>query len=96
MLQLPALPKDPRWSVAYSDFTLNLSNIGDQRIVHVRFPFPIATKDIAFDPADRQHWTNRPEWVKRTWVSEEVGKQSGVKRLWFNIEFDLTPLFNAP
>ena len=96
LLQLPALPKDPRWSVAYSDFTLNLSNIGDQRIVHVRFPFPIATKDIAFDPADRQHWTNRPEWVKRTWVSEEVGKQSGVKRLWFNIEFDLTPLFNAP
>jgi len=46
--------------------------------------------------ADRKHWSNHPEGVQRTWVSKEVGKQSGVQRLWFNLEFDLSPLFDTP
>ena len=72
LLQMPPSPREDRTVVAYSDFTLNLSNIGSQRVLQVRFPFPLAGRHVTYDPKQRAFWTNRPEWVKRTWVSRET------------------------
>lgn len=79
------------YEIAYSDFTLHLSNIGDQQTLQARFPIIMAS-DYVTPTGDMAYWTNHPEWVTRTWIEEEINPPvEGVER-WFVIEFDLSLL----
>jgi len=81
----------PQIVAQYADFTLNLWNIGDQRTLKARFPMPVET-EYAELLGKCAYWTNHPECVKRTWISEERNPPVKETRKWYNIEFDLTPL----
>lgn len=77
------------YEIAYSDFTLHLSNIGDQQTLQARFPIIMAS-DYVTPTGDVAHWTDHPEWVIRTWIEEETNPPvEGVER-WFVVEFDLS------
>ncbi len=77
--------------IAYADFTLDFSNIGDQEVLHVRFPLPVETEFVdCLD--DLAHWTNYPDLITRTWLSEETNPPVAETRVWYNIDFDLTAL----
>jgi hypothetical protein len=79
------------YEIAYSDFTLHLSNIGDQRIFVARFPIITASSYVT-PTGDVAYWTNRPEWVTRTWIEEETNPPVEGVEHWFCIEFDLSEL----
>lgn len=79
--------------IHYSDVTINLLTMDEQRILDVRFPMVTATNDGKPEAVSR-HWTNHPECVKRTWVEEIKNPPAeGVER-WFHIEFDLALLLD--
>ncbi|MFH1038605.1 MAG: carboxypeptidase regulatory-like domain-containing protein [PVC group bacterium] len=81
----------PRHVLHYSDFTLNLTTIGEQRRLVARFPFPTENEHV--DYLDRcAYWTDHPECVIRTWTEETANSTTGESAGWFNIEFDLTTL----
>jgi len=82
------------YRVHYSDTTINLFTIGDQRILDVHFPM-ISESETHTDMEDWAYWTNHPECVTRTWI-EEITNSSveGVPR-WRHIEFDLTGLLEV-
>jgi len=83
------------YEIAYSDFTLHLSNIGDQRVLRARFPIIMASSYVT-PTGDVAYWTNHPEWVTRTWIEDETNPPvEGVER-WFYIEFDLSELQPRP
>jgi len=77
--------------IQYSDITINLYNIGDQRTLDVRFPIVSDSETHRFT-GETAYWTNHPECVVRTWIEEIANPPvEGVER-WFHIEFDLTSL----
>lgn len=77
--------------IHYSDVTINLYNVGDQRVLDVRFPI-VSDSPVQTFTGELAYWTNHPECVVRTWIEEiENPPAEGVER-WFHIEFDLTPL----
>ncbi len=81
----------PRYFIHYSDVTINLWNLGDQRTLEVRFPVVSEAEGQSFT-GHFAYWTNHPECLVRTWVEEiENPPAAGVER-WFHLEFDLTPL----
>ena len=87
-------PPGDSYQIHYSDVTINLLNMDDQRTLDVRFP-------LVTEPAGREiktdnvYWTNHPECVKRTWV-EEITKPpaEGTERC-LHIEFDLTSMLDG-
>jgi hypothetical protein len=82
---------DSRYEIAYRDLTINLSNIGDQETLIVRFPLPIESSSI--DYMDKvETWTNHPECVVRTWEEDYNNQATQENSRWFSIEFDLTRL----
>ena len=83
------LAREPRNQVEYSDVTINLLTVGGQERLRVRFPFPAEVEGSTYDAADRAFWTNYPEAVVRTWVSEERKPPAEGTARWFNIEFDV-------
>ncbi|MEA3366882.1 MAG: hypothetical protein U9R68_02065, partial [Planctomycetota bacterium] len=83
------LARGPRHQVEYSDVTINLLTVGDQERLRVRFPFPAEVQGSTYGPADRAFWTNRPEAVVRSWISEEHKAPAEGTARWFNIEFDV-------
>lgn len=90
----PLAPPGPRigeatYEIDYSDVTINLLNIGNQRRLHVRFPFPMES-DVVEVPGEYAYWTNHPEWITRTWVSEERNPPVQARAKWFNLEFDVS------
>lgn len=89
LLQMPRRGREPRCEIAYSDFTLNLLTIGDQKKLHVRFPFPAETEFTQYDVKDSAYWTNQPAAVVRTWVSEETNPPVKAVQRFFHLEFDL-------
>lgn len=94
--QAPRRPKAPQraefiYEIAYSDFTLLLSNIGDQKTLQARFPIIMASQYVT-PTGDMAYWTNHPEWVTRTWIEEETNPPVEGVEHWFVIEFDLSKL----
>lgn len=84
-------PGSDRYIIRYSDTTVNLYNIGTQRILDTRFPM-ISESESHHDMQRLAFWTNHPECVTRTWIEEITNPPAvGVQR-WFHIEFDLTNL----
>ncbi len=81
----------PRLVATYSGLTLNLTTIGDQRAVTLRFPLPTATLAGGADAPDYAYWTDRPTWLKQATAPPA---SSGARR-WLSLEFDLTSLFAA-
>jgi len=80
--------------IHYSDVTINLCNVGDQRRLDVRFPI-VSDSPVQTFTGEVAYWTNHPECVVRTWIEEiENPPAEGVER-WFHIEFDLTPLLGG-
>lgn len=81
------------YGVYYSDITVNLFNIGGQRHLTARFPF-VTESEVHHSTGDRAYWTDHPECVVDTFIEEITNPPAeGVER-WFNIEFDLAPLFD--
>jgi len=88
-LQMPAPRREPVYQVEYSDVTINLLTVGDQRRIEVRFPFPAEVEGSTYDAADRAFWTNCPEAVLRTWLSRESNPPAEGTQRWFHAEFDV-------
>ena len=81
------------YQVHYSDVTINLLNMGDQRTLDVRFPLPSEPPGESLQ-ADNAHWTNHPECVRRTWIERISNPPVEGAERWFHMEFDLTSLFD--
>jgi len=80
--------------IEYSQIELGLWNLGDQRIIDVRFPAPTDSVG-ATDTGEWAYWTNHPECVVETYV-EDLGEQpSGITQRWRHIVFDVTRLLEA-
>lgn len=90
LLQVPRRGRDPVCEIAYSDVTVNLLTIGDQKTLRVRFPFPAGSEFVQYDAKDSVCWTNHRGAVVRTWVSEERNPPFKAVRRFFNMEFDVT------
>jgi len=91
--RIPPPPNLPsQYLIHYSDLTINLFNIGDQRSLDVRFPF-ISESETHTYAGHEAYWTNHPECVTRTWIEEVTNPPVEGKERWFHIEFDLTSLF---
>ena len=95
LLQTPRRGRDPVHEIAYSDFTLNLLTIGEQKKLHVRFPFPAESEFVQYDVKDSAYWTNQPGAVVRTWVGEETNAPVKARQHFFHIEFDVTKVLGA-
>jgi len=80
-----------RYQIRYSDVTINLFNIGDQRTLDVRFPMVTDSTSKSIK-ADNTYWTNHPECVRRTWVERITNPPVEGTERWFHIVFDLTAL----
>jgi hypothetical protein len=80
-----------RYVVHYSDITIRLENIGEQRRLVVRFPFPTGNEHVEC-LEESAWWTNRPECVTASWMEETVKPPRAEIERWFNLEFDLTPM----
>ncbi len=78
----------------YADITINLFNIGDQRILDVRFPFVSESKTHTY-AGHEAYWTNHPECVTRTWIEEVTNPPVEGRERWFHIEFNLTSLLDS-
>jgi hypothetical protein len=81
----------PCYEINYSDFTLDLRGIGDQRVVVARFPLPVESP-VVQDMDEIAYWTDHGECVTGTWI-ETVSNPPVVEvNRWFNIAFDLSSL----
>ncbi len=87
----PTPPPGPKYEIDYSDFTLDLRNMGDQRKLEARFPLPVETGAV-LDMDEYAFWTDHPECVTTTWVETIVNPPVAEENKWFNIEFDLTSM----
>ena len=86
-------PEDPKYQINYSDITINLYNVGGQRIVDTRFP--IVTESATHHDMDRQAWwTNHPECVTGTWIEGVVNPPVEGTQRWFHVVFDVTSLLS--
>lgn len=89
----PPPPGEDFYHIHYRDVTINLFNIGDQRILDVRFPLVSESENHV--PIDQHaYWTNHPECVVRTWIEEITNPPVKGKERWFHIEFNLTSLLD--
>ena len=84
-------PSHRRYRIHYSDFTLNLTNIGDQETIIARFPLPM-NSDYTHFLNITAYWTNHPECVTRTWIEEITNPSVPDTERWFYIEFNLANL----
>lgn len=87
----PTAPGEDSYTISYSDITLNLLTMGDQRILDVRFPLVTHVSDWS-ENVINMHWTNHPECVVETWVEQISNPPAiGVER-WYHVVFDLTSM----
>ena len=84
-------PDPDRHIILYSDVTINLFNMGEQRILDVRFPMG-SDGGILTPTWNVLHWTNHPECVRRTWFEEIPNPPAEGAERWYHVEFDLTSL----
>jgi hypothetical protein len=90
----PVLP-GPCYYIDYSDFTLDLRNIGNQRELNARFPLPVDNGHVV-NLNKFAYFSDHPECVVSTWVDSLTYPHVKEKNLWFSINFDLSPLLPAP
>jgi hypothetical protein len=83
-------PPGPHYTLDYADFTLNLTNIGTQKIFRARFPIIIDTEYTQH--IDQAYWTDHPECVTKTWIEEITNPPLPDTWRWFYIEFNITSL----
>ncbi|HID78793.1 MAG TPA: transglutaminase domain-containing protein, partial [Planctomycetaceae bacterium] len=76
------------YEIHYSDVTIGLLTMGDQRILDVRFPMTTEPPGERLE-VETAYWTNHPEWVRRTWVEKITAPPAEGTERWFHIEFDL-------
>ncbi len=92
--EAPPVHSECYYGIQYSDFTLDLRNIGDQRTVNARFPlvsenpFVVCLEDLAY-------WTDHPENVTGTRLDTISHPVSGRENIWFCIDFDVTTMLPA-
>ncbi len=89
--QAPPPPPGEQLEIDYSDFTLDLRNIGAQRIVTARFPLPV-DRDEVYYMGQTAYWTDHPECVTSTWFETISNPPVAETNCWFNIEFDMSDL----
>ena len=87
-------PVEGYYLIHYSDITLNLFNIGDQRTLNVRFPF-ISESPSHNRTGNETYWTNHPECVVETRTEEITNPPAMGTEKWFIIQFDLTSLVDV-
>lgn len=80
-----------RYVVHYSDVTIRLENVGNQRRLVVRFPLPTENEHVELLD-ESAWWTDRPECVTSTWTEETTKPPRTEVERWFHLEFDLGPM----
>jgi transglutaminase-like putative cysteine protease len=83
--------RDGAYVIHYSDVTISLLTMGDQRTLDVRFPITSLAEAGAEEPAVSRFWTSQPDRVRRTWTETVKNPPVRGAERWFHIEFDLTP-----
>ena len=86
----PSVSSGSCYTLDYADFTLNLTNIGSQKIFRTRFPIIIDTEYTHH--LTQAYWTDHPECVTQTWIEEINNLPVPDTWRWFYIEFNLTNL----
>ena len=91
--QKPGAPRrlsTPHYELYSRGFMIDLANIGEQKIIEVKFPlFP---QNEYRDLLQEIHWTNHPEWVTHTEVVTEKDDQTGEELSYYKIIFNLARL----
>ncbi|MBN1355804.1 carboxypeptidase regulatory-like domain-containing protein [bacterium] len=82
-------PTEDRYSILYSDITLDFANIGNQRMLVMRFPMAVES-DAITDLDETAYWTNYPSCVTGTWIDEQTNPPVVETLRWFCIQFDLS------
>jgi transglutaminase-like putative cysteine protease len=86
-------PEEDKYQINYSDITVNLYNIGSQRVIDTRFP--IVSESATHHDMDRQiWWTNHPECVTGTWIEQITNPPVEGTQRWFHVVFDVTDLLS--
>ncbi len=83
------------YAITYSDFTLDLRNIGRQRSLRARFPFAVTTGYVT-DLGKYAWWCSDKNCVKRVWITEDKNPPVKETKKWLNLQIDLTPILGAP
>jgi transglutaminase-like putative cysteine protease len=79
------------YEIDYAQIELGLWNLGDQRVIDVRFPAPtvsVATSDTGI----WEFWINHPECVVETYEEVLDNLPSGIVQTWRHIVFDVSGL----
>jgi len=83
----PPEPGFTGYQFYYRGFVLALPSIADTRSLIVKFP--VFANGELVQTLDMVHWTNKPEWVKRTYREKQACSESGESLEWYCIEFEL-------
>ncbi len=86
-------PGEGAIEINYSQIELGLWNLGDQRVIDVRFPAPTDSKGTS-DTGIWQYWTNHPECVITTYEEVIDDEPSGIVQTWRHIVVDVTALLD--
>ena len=84
-------PGEAIYEIGYSQIELGLWNLGEQRVIDVRFPAPTESAGTS-DTGEWQYWTNRPECVIDTYEEVLDDLPTGIVQTWRHIVFDVTSL----
>lgn len=82
-------PPEKSYEIHYSDITINLYNMTEQRFLDVRFPL-VMNSDAHSATGDYRYWTNHPEAVLATWIEDISNPPVLETEHWFHIAFDLS------
>jgi len=84
-------PNEGAIEINYSQIELNLWNLGDQRVIDVRFPGPTESAGT-MDTGEWMYWTNHQECVVETYEEVLSDSPTGVVQTWRHIVFDVSSL----
>ena len=79
------------YKIEYAQIELGLWNLGDQRLIDVRFPAATASAATS-DTGTWEFWTNHPECIVRTYEEVLDDLPSGIVQTWRHMVFDVSSL----
>jgi transglutaminase-like putative cysteine protease len=87
-------PGEGVYEIGYSQIELGLWNLGEQRMIDVRFPAPTQSAGTS-DTGEWRYWTNHPECVVRTYEEVIDNMPSNVVQTWRHVVFDVSSLVES-
>ena len=83
-----------RLEVYTRGFVIDLANLGENRRITVRFP--VFGNDGWVETLEIAHWTNHPGWVAAVRREEAACPDTGERRMFYCLEFEIPPPWVPP